>query len=191
MSDKEDQIDSLAGIGLNDLVFNEKNQERRSWKFCNSRLPRSEVVYFTQIVLILSYWCVLDQICVFFILIVKSQHFGFHCFHAQLATRFLIRSYEQDNFLTSDRLFTAVCGPSCCGKTELKFQMLLRNTFYPNFKSIYYFYQHEQPKFSSLERNLNIFSQSFLDLISFHSWKTVCLFSKILARKFSMTKKVF
>ena len=27
MSDKEDQIDSPAGIGLNDLVFNEKNQE--------------------------------------------------------------------------------------------------------------------------------------------------------------------
>ena len=40
MSDKEDQIDSPAGIGLNDLVFNEENQERRSWKFCNSRLPR-------------------------------------------------------------------------------------------------------------------------------------------------------
>ena len=53
MSDKEDQIDCPAGIGLNDLVFNEENQERRSWKFCNYRLPRSEVVYFTQIVIIL------------------------------------------------------------------------------------------------------------------------------------------
>ena len=82
----------------------------------------------------------------------------------------------------------AVCGPSCCGKTELIFQMLLRNTFYPKFKSIYYFYQHEQPKFSSIERNLNIFFQSFLDLISFPSWKTVCLFLTILVRKFLMTK---
>ena len=53
MSDKEDQIDSPAGIGLNDLVFNEENQERSSWKICNSRLPRSEVMYFTQIVIIL------------------------------------------------------------------------------------------------------------------------------------------
>ena len=51
MSDKEDQIDSPAGLSLNDFVFNEENQERRSWKFCNSRLPRSEVVYFTQIVI--------------------------------------------------------------------------------------------------------------------------------------------
>ena len=61
----------------------------------------------------------------------------------------------------SDRLFMAVCGPSCCGKTELIFQMLLRNTFYPKFKSIYYFYQHEQPNFSSIERNLNIFLTKF------------------------------
>ena len=89
---------------------------------------------------------------------------------------------------TSDGLFMAVFGPSCCGKTELIFQMFLRNTFYPKFKSIYYFYQNEQPKFSCIERNLNIFSQSFLDLISFHSWKTVCLFLTFLARKFSMTK---
>ena len=62
----------------------------------------------------------------------------------------------------------AVCGPSCCGKTELIFQMLLKNIFYPKFNSIYYFYQHEQPKFSSMERNLNIFFTKFLgfDLIS-------------------------
>ena len=62
----------------------------------------------------------------------------------------------------------AVCGPSCCGKTELIFQMLLRNTFYPKFKSIYYFYKHEQPKLSSIERNLNIFFTKFsgFDFIS-------------------------
>ena len=62
----------------------------------------------------------------------------------------------------------AVCGPPCCGKTELIFQMLLRNTFYPKFKSIYYFYQHEQPKFSFIERNLNIFFTIFsgFDFIS-------------------------
>ena len=35
------------------LVFDEDNPERRSWKFFNSRLPRSEVVYFTQILIIL------------------------------------------------------------------------------------------------------------------------------------------
>ena len=53
MSVKEDQIDSAIVGGLNALVFNEENQERRLWKFFNSRLPRSEVVYFTQILIIL------------------------------------------------------------------------------------------------------------------------------------------
>ena len=53
MSNKEDEIDSAGGVGLIDLVFNGENQETRSWKLCNSRLPRSEVVYFTQIIIIL------------------------------------------------------------------------------------------------------------------------------------------
>ena len=50
MSVIEDQIDS-ANVLM--LVFDEENQERRSWKFFNSRLPRFEVVHFTQILIIL------------------------------------------------------------------------------------------------------------------------------------------
>ena len=75
MSDKEDHIGSPAGIGLNDLVFNEENQERRSWKFCNSRLPRSEEAYFTQVVTILFHIGVSLIKLVFFILIVKIKTF--------------------------------------------------------------------------------------------------------------------
>ena len=51
MSVKEDKIDSANGGGLKALVFDE--EKRRSWKFFNSRLPRSKVVYFTQILKIL------------------------------------------------------------------------------------------------------------------------------------------
>ena len=62
----------------------------------------------------------------------------------------------------------AVYGPSCCDKTELIFRMLLENTFSPKFLSIFYFYQHEQPKFMSLEAKLNIQFTKFssFDLIS-------------------------
>ena len=69
---------------------------------------------------------------------------------------------------TSDRLFMAVCGPSCCGKTELIFKMLLVGTFFPEFQTIYYFYQHDQPKFQSLEKKLNIHFKKFsnFELIS-------------------------
>ena len=100
LSNKEDETDSAGGLGLNDLVFNEENQERRSWKLCNSRLPRSEAVYFTQIIIIMFLIDVSLIKLVFFHLDceVLDCDFGFRCFHAQLATRFLIRSYEQDNF---------------------------------------------------------------------------------------------
>ena len=69
---------------------------------------------------------------------------------------------------TTDRLFMAVCGPSCCGKTELIFKMLLENTFSPKFLLIFYFYQHEQPIFKLLEAKLNIQVTKFsnFDLIS-------------------------
>ena len=50
MSSTADQLDS--GGGITDLVFDENQQESRSWRFCNSRVPRSEVVYFTQIFII-------------------------------------------------------------------------------------------------------------------------------------------
>ena len=51
MDQDVNQLD--AGGGVSDLVFDEKNHERRSWKFCNSRVPRSELVYFTQMFIIL------------------------------------------------------------------------------------------------------------------------------------------
>ena len=46
MRSTADQLDS--GVGITDLVFDENQQEIRSWRFCISRVPGSEVVYFTQ-----------------------------------------------------------------------------------------------------------------------------------------------
>lgn len=38
---------------INDLVFTTTGEERQSWKFCNSiRIPRSEVAFFSQIIII-------------------------------------------------------------------------------------------------------------------------------------------
>ena len=47
MSQAEDQLNS--GGGITDLVFDAEHQEKQSCRFCNSRIPRSEVVYFNQI----------------------------------------------------------------------------------------------------------------------------------------------
>ena len=69
---------------------------------------------------------------------------------------------------TTDRLFMAVCGPSCCEKTELIFKMFLVGTFLSEFRTIYYFHQHDQPKFQSLQKKLNIYFKkiSNFELIS-------------------------
>ena len=46
MSHEENEIDSPDGVGLNDLVFDDKNHERCLRKLCNSTLPQSKVVYY-------------------------------------------------------------------------------------------------------------------------------------------------
>ena len=47
MSKAEDQLDT-GGV-IFDLVFDDNHHETRSWRFCDSRIPRSEVVYFTKV----------------------------------------------------------------------------------------------------------------------------------------------
>ena len=69
---------------------------------------------------------------------------------------------------TLDRLFMSIVGPSGSGKTDLIFKMLTSKTFYPNFETIIYFYQHEQPKYRDMEKKLNIEFKKFngFELIS-------------------------
>ena len=68
ISPVEDQI--YSGGGITDLVFDDNNQERQSWRFCNSRLPRSEVLYFSQIFIILF---------VIAVSLIKLVFFNFDC----------------------------------------------------------------------------------------------------------------
>jgi len=46
--------DVPEGIPVSDLVFDQEGNERSSWKLCNSvTLPRSEVVFFSQVFFVL------------------------------------------------------------------------------------------------------------------------------------------
>ena len=96
MNQTEDQLDS--GGGITDLVFDAEHQNRQSWRFCNLRLARSEVVYFTQIFIIIFLITVSLIKLVFLNLIAKNQLFGILYSRAQLGTLFLILCYEQNNF---------------------------------------------------------------------------------------------
>lgn len=42
-----DQVDS----GINNFVFEKDKTEKADWELCNKKIPRSEVVFFTQIFL--------------------------------------------------------------------------------------------------------------------------------------------
>ena len=45
MSKADDESDTGGAIA--DIVFDDNHHERRSCGFCNPRIPRSEVAYFT------------------------------------------------------------------------------------------------------------------------------------------------
>ena len=79
MSQSGDQLDCACsgGAGITDLVFDDQNQERLSWRFYNSRLPRSEVVYFTQVSIIVFLIVVSLTKLVFFRLGCEESTFWF------------------------------------------------------------------------------------------------------------------
>ena len=56
------KVDETDGTIVTDFVNDENNTEKKSWKFCNNvTVPRSEVVFMSQIVLIL----ILLAFCIF------------------------------------------------------------------------------------------------------------------------------
>ena len=92
MSSTADQL--YSGAGITDLVFDENQQERRSWRFCDSRVPRSDVVYFTQISIIVFLITISLVKLVIFQLDCEVQTFWFLPSLAQLVTHFRTQSYE-------------------------------------------------------------------------------------------------
>ena len=75
MSKAEDQL--YTGGAITDLVFDDNHHERRSWRFCNSGIPRSEIVYFTQVFIIIFLIIVSLVKLVFFQLECEESTFWF------------------------------------------------------------------------------------------------------------------
>ena len=67
MSQSEDQLDCAGsgGATITDLVIDDQNQERRSWRFCNSSLPLCGSLFFTSFDSSFSYCSFTDQISFF------------------------------------------------------------------------------------------------------------------------------
>lgn len=48
-----DSVDSVGGI--QNIVFDEENQERKPWLLCGKNIPRSEIVFFAQLFFLLVF----------------------------------------------------------------------------------------------------------------------------------------
>ena len=62
MSEATTAVDEPDATLVTEFVYNETNSEKKSWKFCNTvTLPRSEVVFVAQmvVILILLTFCIL------------------------------------------------------------------------------------------------------------------------------------
>ena len=62
MSEATTAVDEPDATLVTEFVYNETNSEKKSWKFCNNvTLPRSEVVFVAQmvVILVLLTFCIL------------------------------------------------------------------------------------------------------------------------------------
>ena len=75
------------------------------------------------------------------------------------------------NYSTTDRWRMAVCAQLSFGKNEMIFKILIQNTFVPNSQCIFYFYQHDPPKFRIIwrETTADSFKFSFEKIPELHN----------------------
>jgi hypothetical protein len=55
---------------------------------------------------------------------------------------------------TNERIFISLVGPSGSGKSQLIYEWLTADTFQPAFDKIFYFYQHYQPLYGLMTKNV-------------------------------------
>ena len=55
---------------------------------------------------------------------------------------------------TKNRVFISLVGPSETGKSQLIYNWLKIGTFQPKFDKIYFFYQHSQPLYNVMQKEI-------------------------------------
>ena len=63
------------------------------------------------------------------------------------------QDFEQIIF-TKSRVFISLVGPSKAGESQLIYKWLKIGTFHPNFDKIYFFYQHSQPLYDVMQKEI-------------------------------------
>ena len=66
---------------------------------------------------------------------------------------------------TKDRVFISLVGPSETGKSQLVYNWLKIGTFQPKFDKIYFFYQHSQPLYDVMQKEIE--NLEFVQVVHF------------------------
>ena len=85
--------------------------------------------------------------------LVTNQLFRLDFCAVQQVTFHLHQGYEQVNFYKESSLFSLV-DPSESGKSQLIYNWLKIGTFQLNFDKIYFFYQHSQPLYGVMQKEI-------------------------------------
>ena len=84
---------------------------------------------------------------------VTNSRFGLEISVVQQDTFYPRQDYEQFNFY-KNRVFVSLVGPSEPGKSSPFHNWLKIGTFQPNFDKIYFFYQHSQPLYDVMRKEI-------------------------------------
>ena len=85
--------------------------------------------------------------------VVTNQQFWLKFCVVRQDTFYSHQHYEQ-LISTKNRVFISLVGPSETGKTQLIYNWLKIETFQPKFDKIYFFYQHSQPFYDDMQKEI-------------------------------------
>ena len=148
MTDQEDNIN------LGKIVFDDNNQERKTWACLGQTCSRSLIVFLSQLFVILliifgCFWRIhLSKTCD-----ESTVWVGILCSAAgYILIHFTLTKIMNKLISTKNRVFISLVGPSETGKSQLIYNWLKIGTFQPNFDKIYFFYQHSQPLYNVMQK---------------------------------------
>ena len=85
--------------------------------------------------------------------LVTNQPFGLE-FCAVRQDTIYLAMIKNNLFSTKNRVFISLVGPSETGKLQLIFGWLKIGIFQPKFSKIYFFYQHSQPLYDVMQKEI-------------------------------------
>ena len=134
-------LDQEVNINLDKIVFDDNNQERKSWSCLGQKSSRSLIVFLSQFFIILliifgCFWRIhLSKTCD-----ESTVWVGFLCSAAGYNLPFTLTKIMNKLISTKNQVFISLVGPSETGKSQLIYNWLKIGTFPPKFDKIYFFY---------------------------------------------------